>query len=181
MTRDQAEGIANALAEAMSSAELATKTDTADIRRDLATRTDLAETKTDILKTILGAVAINAAVVIGAMFGPAKPLRPLSRFQRSTRAAAPSNSGRVGGCGVLECRRRVRVPKSSPPHLSDATISPLPDPVTASPGDGVADEDAGDSDLGAQASAMKPPQASTRKRPALNAGAAEQCDCMPRL
>lgn len=40
----------------------------------LATKADLAETKADILKTIIGAIAMNAAVVIGAMFGLAKLL-----------------------------------------------------------------------------------------------------------
>ena len=34
----------------------------------------LAETKVDLLKVILGAIALNSAVVIGAMFGLAKLL-----------------------------------------------------------------------------------------------------------
>lgn len=72
MSQVQAEGVADALAEAMSGAELATKTDIADLRRDMATKADLADAKADILKVILGAVVLNSAVVVGAMFGLAK-------------------------------------------------------------------------------------------------------------
>ena len=45
---------------------------------NLVTKPDLqaarAETKVDLLKIILGAIALNSAVVIGAMFGLAKLL-----------------------------------------------------------------------------------------------------------
>ena len=72
MTQEQAEGIANALAEAMSGAELATKGDLLATEHRLETK--IVEVKADLLKTIIGAIAINSAVVIGAMFGLAKLL-----------------------------------------------------------------------------------------------------------
>ena len=78
MTQEQAEGIADALAEAMSGAELATKTDIAEIHRDMATKIGLAETKAEMLKSIMGmmlaAATFNTAVAVGAMFGLAKLL-----------------------------------------------------------------------------------------------------------
>ena len=79
MTQEQAEGIADALAEAMSGAELATKGDIATIQGDIKEaegrlETKIIEVKADLLKTIIGAVAINSAVVIGGMSGLAKLL-----------------------------------------------------------------------------------------------------------
>ena len=79
MSQEQAEGIADALAEAMSGAELATKGDIAAIQGDIKAtehrlETKIVEVKADLLKTIIGAIAINSAVVIGAMFGWAKLL-----------------------------------------------------------------------------------------------------------
>lgn len=74
MTQEQAEGIAKALAEAMSGADVATRADLAP----LATKVDLESIKSDILKSVMSllltVVTINAAVVMGAMFGVAKLL-----------------------------------------------------------------------------------------------------------
>ena len=76
MSQEQSEGIADALAEAMSGAELATKADLAAevgaAQRHLESR--IGDARADLLKVMLGAVAVNSAVVIGAMFGLAKLL-----------------------------------------------------------------------------------------------------------
>jgi hypothetical protein len=88
MSQVQAEGVADALAEAMSGAELATKSDIAELKTDLShcatkagladVRTSIADAKSDTLKAvmamIIGAVVANALVVFGAMFGLAKLL-----------------------------------------------------------------------------------------------------------
>lgn len=92
MSQVQAEGIADALAEAMSGAELATKGDIeagrselaaakAELKSDivpLATKADVAEAKADTLKAvmgmIIGALAVNILAMLGAMFGLAKLL-----------------------------------------------------------------------------------------------------------
>jgi|AGTN01.2.fsa_nt_gi hypothetical protein len=71
---EQSRAAASALAEAMSGADLATKNDLAP----LATKSDIADAKADTLKAVIGlligAVTLNAAVVVGAMFGLAKLL-----------------------------------------------------------------------------------------------------------
>ena len=80
MTQAQAEGVADALAEAMSGAELATKTDlahaVAQVETSLGAR--ISEAKADTLKAIMAmtvsAIVINSAIVLGAMFGLAKLL-----------------------------------------------------------------------------------------------------------
>ena len=94
MPQEQAEGIADALAEAMSGAELATKSDLIDVQS--ASKADLMEVKSelktelleverrleskisdvksDILKTIIAVMVVNSAVVLAAMFGLAKLL-----------------------------------------------------------------------------------------------------------
>ena len=94
MSQEQAEGVADALAEAMSGAELATKSDVtatevslrrdlamveatlkrdiADIQRDMATKTDLAEIRTaiadarvDTLRWVFAAVVGQTALIVG--------------------------------------------------------------------------------------------------------------------
>jgi hypothetical protein len=83
MSAEQAEGIADALAEAMSGAELATKADVAASAAELKAEIGaserrleikLGDVRADLLKTILAAVAVNSAVVVGALFGLAKLL-----------------------------------------------------------------------------------------------------------
>jgi hypothetical protein len=79
MSAEQSEAVANALAEAVSGAELATKADIAAVKADLLAtehrlETKIHELRSDLLKTIMGTVAINTTVVIGAMFGLAKLL-----------------------------------------------------------------------------------------------------------
>jgi hypothetical protein len=94
MSQVQAEGVADALAEAMSGAELATKSDLAELKAELradlvevehhleakiaAVQVSIGDAKTDTLKTvmamIIGAVVANSLVVLGAMFGLAKLL-----------------------------------------------------------------------------------------------------------
>lgn len=89
-TPEHAEAAAEAFAEAMSSSdvatkadlkELATKADVADIRLELSEtkaelKADAAANKADLLKVIIGttiaALAVNSAVVLGAMYGLAK-------------------------------------------------------------------------------------------------------------
>ena len=74
----------------MSGAELVTKGDLAEVKVELkanileaehrledktpALKTEIGAAKVDLLKTILGAVAINSVVVVGAVFGLAKLL-----------------------------------------------------------------------------------------------------------
>ena len=79
MSQEQAEGVADALAEAMSGAELATKTDIAvlkrdiaDIQRDMATKAELAEIKTaiadarvDTLRWVFAAIVGQTALIVG--------------------------------------------------------------------------------------------------------------------
>ncbi len=80
MSAEQAEGIADALAEAMSGAELATKRDLADVQRDLksdieqvelrlnasivSVKAELAEAKTDILRWMFATVIGQAALIV---------------------------------------------------------------------------------------------------------------------
>jgi hypothetical protein len=46
-----------------------------ELRADIASaKADIAAVKADLLKTIIGAIALNAAAVFGAMFGLAKLL-----------------------------------------------------------------------------------------------------------
>lgn len=102
-TQPQAEAVTQAVQEAASIdlTALATKQDLAEVQRDIAelrqaTKTDIAElrqtsksdvreaelrleakiaeTKADLLKTIVGAVVFNSAVVLAGMFGLAKLL-----------------------------------------------------------------------------------------------------------
>ncbi|MEI6986125.1 MAG: hypothetical protein WCK65_08355 [Rhodospirillaceae bacterium] len=94
MSAEQAEGISNALAEAMSGAELATKTDVSALKTDMsALRADMKASiaasesrlevrieasKTEILKAVMGmilsAVAINVLAILAGMIGIAKLL-----------------------------------------------------------------------------------------------------------
>ena len=71
-TSEQARTAASAFAVAMSRSDLVTRADLLDVKAEL--KADIASVKVDLLKTILGAIAINSAVVIGAMFGLAKLL-----------------------------------------------------------------------------------------------------------
>ncbi|MEI7606273.1 MAG: hypothetical protein WCJ64_02695 [Rhodospirillaceae bacterium] len=101
MSQEQAEGVADALAEAMSGAELATKSDLAAVAVELkgeifVVKSDLAATaaelkaeikasehrleaklgeyRADTLKVIIGAMLFNSALILTAMFGLAKLL-----------------------------------------------------------------------------------------------------------
>ena len=86
MSQEQAEGIADALAEAMSGAELATKADIAAVKADIAavkadlvavemglraelshvaTKAALADTKTEILRWMFAAVVAQTALIVG--------------------------------------------------------------------------------------------------------------------
>lgn len=91
-TEPQAEAVTQAVQEAASIdlTALATKQDLAEVQRDIAelrqsSKSDvreaelrleakIAETKADLLKTIVGAVVFNSAVVLAGMFGLAKLL-----------------------------------------------------------------------------------------------------------
>ena len=72
MSQVQAEGVADALAEAMSGAELATKSDLTTLETGikaelshLASKTDLAENKTEILRWMFAAVVAQTALIVG--------------------------------------------------------------------------------------------------------------------
>jgi hypothetical protein len=55
----------------------ATKSDIADIRADIARmRTDIANSRPKPLRWVIGAVVLNAMVIVGVMFGLAKFLSP---------------------------------------------------------------------------------------------------------
>ena len=71
MSPEQAEGLADAVAEAIQS-DLATKADIATVRADiealrLTARADLAETKADIIKWVVGSIGFQALVIVGAV------------------------------------------------------------------------------------------------------------------
>jgi hypothetical protein len=71
--QDQAEGLANALNEAVQD-NLATKGDIAGVRTEIAelraaTKADVAELKSELLKWIIGAIGLQTVVVIGAIMG----------------------------------------------------------------------------------------------------------------
>ena len=55
-------------------AKLATKEELKADLKHLATKADVAELKADMLKVIIGAVALNTAIVVGAVLGVAKLL-----------------------------------------------------------------------------------------------------------
>ena len=83
MSQEQAEGVADALAEAMSGAELATKSDLVAMAASLKSEivaaehrleVKIGENRADTLKIIIGAMLFNSAIVFGAMFGLAKLL-----------------------------------------------------------------------------------------------------------
>jgi hypothetical protein len=74
MSQAQAEGVADALAEAMSGAELATKTDVGAVESSLraemahlATKADLADAKADILRWVFAAVVGQTALIVGLL------------------------------------------------------------------------------------------------------------------
>jgi hypothetical protein len=78
MSPEQAEGLADAVAEAVQS-DLATKTDIATVRADiealrLTARADLAETKADIIKWVVGSIGFQALVIVGAVVALARGL-----------------------------------------------------------------------------------------------------------
>ncbi len=76
MPQVQAEGVADALAEAMSGAELATRADIAEVRSDIretelrleakiaSVKTDVADAKTDILRWVFAAVVGQTALIV---------------------------------------------------------------------------------------------------------------------
>lgn len=71
MSSEQAEGLADAIAEAIQS-DLATKADVAAVRTDiealrLATKADIAEAKADIIKWMIGSIGFQALVIVGAI------------------------------------------------------------------------------------------------------------------
>ena len=71
MSSEQAEGLADAIAEAIQN-DLATKTDIAAVRTDiealrLANKADLAETKAEIIKWMIGAIGFQALVIVGGI------------------------------------------------------------------------------------------------------------------
>lgn len=67
MSAEQAEGIAQALAEAMSGSDVATKADIreAELRLEARITTVAAETKADILRWMFGAMAAQTALIVG--------------------------------------------------------------------------------------------------------------------
>ncbi|TXN53441.1 DUF1640 domain-containing protein [Methylobacterium sp. WL18] len=89
MSSEQAEGLADAIAEAIQN-DLATKTDIAAVRTDiealrlstksdiealrLANKADLADTKAEIVKWMLGAIGFQALVIVGGIVALARGL-----------------------------------------------------------------------------------------------------------
>ncbi|WP_419829576.1 DUF1640 domain-containing protein [Methylobacterium sp.] len=89
MSSEQAEGLADAIAEAIQN-DLATKTDIAAVRTDiealrlstkseiealqLANKADLAETKAEIVTWMLGAIGFRALVIVGGSVALARGL-----------------------------------------------------------------------------------------------------------
>ena len=73
-TAEQVEALADFMdTQAASKADLMEAK--ADLKADIArVEANVAAAKIDILKTMMGAIALNSAVVIGAMFGLAKLL-----------------------------------------------------------------------------------------------------------
>ncbi|MEI6985473.1 MAG: hypothetical protein WCK65_05035 [Rhodospirillaceae bacterium] len=65
MTQEQAEGIADALAEAMSCAELSTKGDIAEVKAEF--KTSLSDTKVEILKWVVGLIGFQTIVILGGV------------------------------------------------------------------------------------------------------------------
>jgi hypothetical protein len=74
--RAHAEAIAEQLAEGrtVDLSHLATKDELKAELKYLASKADIAELKADMLKVIIGAVALNTAIVVGAVLGVAKLL-----------------------------------------------------------------------------------------------------------
>ncbi|MCJ2096062.1 CCDC90 family protein [Methylobacterium sp. J-072] len=78
MSSEQAEGLADAIAEAIQN-DLATKTDIAAVRTDiealrLANRADLADTKAELIKWMIGAIGFQALVIVGGIVALARGL-----------------------------------------------------------------------------------------------------------
>ncbi|MCJ2143513.1 CCDC90 family protein [Methylobacterium sp. E-066] len=78
MSSEQAEGLADAIAEAIQN-DLATKTDIAAVRTDieamrLANRADLADTKAEIIKWMIGTIGFQALVIVGGIVALARGL-----------------------------------------------------------------------------------------------------------
>lgn len=78
MSAEQAEGVSNALAEAMSGAELATKADIAAVKADIAAseamlraeiKASASETKADILRWMFSAMVAQTALIVGLLAG----------------------------------------------------------------------------------------------------------------
>ena len=73
---EQAEGFADAIAEAVQS-DLATKTDIAGVKTDIealraATRADIAEAKADIIKWMFGTIGFQTLIILGAVIALAR-------------------------------------------------------------------------------------------------------------
>ncbi|MCJ2057468.1 CCDC90 family protein [Methylobacterium sp. J-048] len=78
MSSEQAEGLADAIAEAIQN-DLATKTDIAAVRTDiealrLANRADLADTKAELIKWMIGTIGFQALVIVGGLVALARGL-----------------------------------------------------------------------------------------------------------
>lgn len=76
MSSEQAEGLADAIAEAIQN-DLPTKTDIAAVRTDiealrLANEADLAETKAEIVKWMIGSIGFQALVIVGGVVALAR-------------------------------------------------------------------------------------------------------------
>ena len=76
LSPEQAEGFADAIAEAVQS-DLATKTDIAGVKTDIealraATRADIAEAKADIIKWMFGTIGFQTLIILGAVIALAR-------------------------------------------------------------------------------------------------------------
>jgi hypothetical protein len=76
LSPEQAEGFADAIAEAVQS-DLATTTDIAGVKTDIqalraATRADIAEAKADIIKWMFGTIGFQTLIILGAVIALAR-------------------------------------------------------------------------------------------------------------
>jgi len=76
LSPEQAEGFADAIAEAVQS-DLATKTDITGVKTDIeatraATRADIAEAKADIIKWMFGTIGFQTLIILGAVIALAR-------------------------------------------------------------------------------------------------------------